>query len=186
MTPRSFFAIVIKILALYLILESLAVIPEVFSSLMSFFRFGGISGSDAGGLLAALSWITLIVVFYVFFLRICLFKTNWIIDKLRLDQGFDEVKFELNLHRSTVLQIAIIVIGTLIVVDTLPLLCREVISYFHFIQRNVDLVHQPAVGWLVFYFVKFFIGLFMMSTSRLIVNFVELKRKKPVQQQQGE
>ncbi|HVW14754.1 MAG TPA: hypothetical protein VHB54_13045 [Mucilaginibacter sp.] len=181
MTPRSFFAIVIKIIAIYLIVESLAEIPQLLGTLMSFFQIGGFSGSGIGGLIVPLFWIALIVAFYIFFFRLCLFKTDWIIDKLKLDRGFDEEKFEINMHRSVILKIVIIVVGALMAADSLPQLCKQVFAYFQSSAIYSSFKTNLASGWIVYYFVKFSIGLFLMSANRIVVNFIELKRKETTQ-----
>jgi hypothetical protein len=178
MTPRSFFSIVIKVIAIYLILASLSLIPQMFGTIMFWFQpsYGGV---HAGELLVGILILLLAAGFYIFFLRLCLFKTDWIIDKLHLDQGFDEERFELNIHRSTVLKIAVIVIGAIMIVDSFPMLCKQLYSFIPSNEPHTVFGDNPSKGWIIYYFAKFFIGFSLMSANRPIVNYIERKRKGP-------
>ena len=178
MTPRDFFAITLKIIGLYLIIAAFVSIPQIAVSLYSY-RY---SAAEArfGELLEIGFFVLFAILFYIVFLYYCLFKTDWIIDKLQLDKGFAEEKFELNIHRSTILTISVIVIGAILITDSLPPLCRNIMTYFQTTTVHVNPQENIAVGWILFHFIKFFIGFFFASASRLVVNFIELKRKKPV------
>ena len=174
MTPRSFFTILIKILGIYLVLDAFTVIPQFISTLSTF----GLSGDDSGLTIAlTLAMLLLTLGIYYLVLRFCVYKTDWIIDKLSLDKHFTEEKFELNIHRSTVLSIATIVIGALIFVDALPTFCKSVYGYIGQKQTTGRFGENPQVGWVIFYFIKIFIGYFMVTSQRLIVNFIERQRK---------
>ncbi|MBS1521890.1 MAG: hypothetical protein JST50_12885 [Bacteroidetes bacterium] len=179
MTPRSLFAIIIKIIGIYLLIGAIVTIPQMITTLLSFRGQAGYASS--GDLFAIAFFILITVIIYVAIMRYCLFKTDWLIDKLHLDKGFAEERLELNIHRSTVLQIAVIVIGCVMVIDNLPLLCREVFVYFQMSMPNIGFKENPSSKFIVIDFAKFFIGLFLMTSSRLVVNFIERKRKGPSQ-----
>ena len=175
MTPRSFFAILLKIMGLYLVLASFTVVPELISTV---FMFRNPNGDDWGMFAVTLGiWLMAFGLFYIT-LKYCLFKTDWLIDKLRLDQHFTEEKFDINIHRSTVLSIAVIVIGCLLFIESVPALCRQAYNYFASRPFLVNTRQGSNFGWVVFYGVKTFIGYWVMTNSRLIVNLIERERKK--------
>ncbi len=175
MTPRSFFTILIKILGIYLILDSITVIPQFISSLFSI----GLGFDKSIETIALYSFLLILTVgIYYIILKYCVFKTDRIIDKLKLDKGFVEETFELNIHRSTVLSIAVIVIGGLIFVDSLPTFCKEVFDFIGQKQQSIPFGQNPASGWMIFYLVKILIGYYMVNNHRQIVNFIEKQRKK--------
>ena len=124
MKPRTFFALMIKIIGIYLVLSSIEVVPQFFSTLFSFFGNGG--DDNYLSILWAIRIVISIFVWYFIILRYCLFRTDWIIDKLALDKHFTEEKIEINIHRTTVLTIAVVVIGGLMFVEALPSFCRQV------------------------------------------------------------
>ncbi len=123
--------------------------------------------------------IIALVYFYLF--RLCIFKTDVIIDKLQLDAGYQDERFEFNIHRSTLLKIAVIVMGGVLIIDSVPLLLQQVLTYLqqsHAIAYN-KFTDGPTAKYIVLYFIKTSIGVFMLTSSRLIVNVIELKRKSP-------
>jgi hypothetical protein len=122
----------------------------------------------------------LFIVLYLYLLDGLFFRTDWIIDKLNLNKGITEEKLELNIHRSIVLRIAVIVTGAIILVDSLPSLLKELAVYFQRINIYKGLKAFPGTVWIVYYVVKAFIGYFMVTSSRLTVNFIERKRKGKV------
>jgi hypothetical protein len=64
-----------------------------------------------------------------------IFKTDWLIHALRLNKGIIEEKLELNIHRSTVLQISIIVTGCIVFVESFPSLLKRLFDYY----QNINL-----------------------------------------------
>src|SRR5437868_13532471 len=119
MTPRSLFNIILKILGVFFIKDFLAAIPQVLSAILYLTN----SDTRSEGIWTLLT-IFLILIIYWFVCYYLIFKTELIIDVLHLDKGFDQETFPLNIHRSTILSISIIVIGGLLVADELPNLCR--------------------------------------------------------------
>jgi len=59
-----------------------------------------------------------------------IFKSDLIIDKLKLDKGFDQETIPLNIHHSATLSISIIVIGGLLVANEIANLCLQLFAYF--------------------------------------------------------
>jgi len=177
MTPRSLFAIIIKIIGIYLVIEAFVFLPQLIATIGQYRRM--MTESSQSDFLDAGFFIIFALGSYFLILRYCLFKTDWIIDKLRLDRGFSEEKFEINIHRSTVLKIAVIVIGAVMVIDSLPLLCKQLFSYVNMSRTGATFGQNPTSGWMIYYFVKFAAGFSLMSANRPIVNYIERKRKGP-------
>lgn len=176
MTPKSFFTVLIKIIGIYMVLSSITVLPSFFSTLFMFYDSSGQENTLV--IIMSVAMLFLVLGLFYIILRYCLFKTDWIVDKLSLDKHFTEEKFDLNIHRSTVLAIAVIVIGGLMVVDALPAFCRQVYSYIGQKRISGHFGENPTTGWIIFEGAKVFIGYFLMTNSRLAVNFIERQRKK--------
>jgi hypothetical protein len=121
----------------------------------------------------------LILTFLIYFLilRLFVFKTSWIIDKLHLDKGFVEEKLELNMHRSTILNLAIIIIGGLMFIDALPLFCNQLFTYFQQTSNSGLFGSNPISAWVILYFIKGIIGYLMMTNSNYITKVIEHKRR---------
>jgi len=117
---------------------------------------------------------------FLFLLFGFFFRTDWLIDKLRLDKSFTEEKLELNIHRSTVLKITVIITGLLLFIETLPLLLKELFAYYQEINLNEGFKRYSNGGMIIFHLAEVLISFFMVTSSRLIVNFIERKRKGKV------
>jgi len=179
MSIRSFWAILVKILGIYILLESLVAIPQFLTTIYFFASQFNVPGNNTGVLTEGLYMIGLILL-YVQLFRYCIFKTDWIIDKLKLDQGFIDERFEFNIHRSTVLKISVIIIGGLLLISNIPLLLKDILAYTQQINNYRRFTDSPQAKYIVVYLIEIFIGYFMLTCSRMIVNYIELKRKKPV------
>ncbi|NEW84474.1 MAG: hypothetical protein GZ094_19195 [Mariniphaga sp.] len=167
MTIRTFWIIFIKILGIWLVLSFLTVIPQ-FAKMLTF--FGTTSNGKLLGIGITVALFLLTIGIYALILRLFVFKTDWLIDKLHLDKGFPEEKIELNIQRSTVFTIATIVIGGFIFADSFPLFCQQVLV---FIQRNNLSGENPTSGWIIFYLVKTILGYLLMTNSQFVVRFLE-------------
>lgn len=183
MTPRTLFTIILKIFGIYLIYTSILVIPDGVTTILTFKQM-----AEDGNSWIAYGIILTILVLLVYYalIHFCIYKTDWVITKLALAEHFEEERFEINIHRSTVLRIAVIAIGALIFIDAVPIFCRQVFIYFKQVHTEPLFNITTNGGWSIYYFVQMFIGYFMMSSSRLIVNFIERNRKKNSLEQEEE
>ncbi|MBK7389082.1 MAG: hypothetical protein IPI23_08430 [Bacteroidetes bacterium] len=164
MTIRTFWTIFIKILGIWLVLDSVTVIPQFISSLFYPDPY------DTGlGLPLSIAVLLLTIGVYLFILRLFVFKTAWLIDKLHLEKGFDEEKIVLNVQLTTVLTVTTIVIGGLMFVDSLPALCKEI---FVFLQQKNIFRENPESGWIIFHLVKTILSYLLMTNSKQVVAFI--------------
>lgn len=169
MTIRTFWTLLLKILGIWLILSGLTIIPQFIGA---FTYFGDNQQDNFFAALYVIVLLILTVGVYVVVLKLFVFNTNWLIDKLKLDQGFVEEKLDLGITLRTVLTIATIVIGGLILVDALPMLCKQI---FTFMQQKSVFREDPQFSWVIFYFVKSLIGYFLMTNSKSVIDFINKK-----------
>ena len=175
MTPRTLFTILIKLFGLSVLIDALISIPQLLGTASMI----GVSYS-ADSLVSIIIGLILIAVvstLYLIVIRICLFKTESIINKLSLDKHFKEEKFEINIDSSTILPIAIIVVGGLICVDALPALCRQILTYIEQTRTLGRDFENPNLGWTIFYVVKLLIGYLLISNNRKLTSWIEARQK---------
>ncbi|MDB4901961.1 MAG: hypothetical protein JWQ63_1242 [Mucilaginibacter sp.] len=175
MAPRTLWTILLKIAGLFIFLQILNGLPRLFEAstyLLNENHDSVIMGMIAGSLFS--------ISIYLFMLIAFVFRTDWLINVLRLNKGIAEEKLELNIHRSSVLQIATIVTGGLILVDSLPLLLKGLFNYYQQINVFNGFKRYPYSDLIIIHLVKVLIGFFMVTSNRLIVNFIERKRKGKV------
>ena len=178
MTPRSFWLIAIKLSAIYTFIQLASIAIQFFGLILSVFRQTG------GGiyLLPELIIASLILIIYIIIIRYALFKTELVVDKLKLDQNFKEEKFEFNISHTSILKTAVIVIGAFLFIDGFPALCRSILLYFQNESLYRSIIKNPETGYVVFFLLKVLIGYFMVTDSKLIVNFFERKNQQSIDQ----
>ncbi len=169
MTIRTFWTLFLKILGIWLILSGLTVIPQFISA---FTFFGNQHDNNILGVIYVIVILLLTVGLYFIVLKLFVFNSNWIIDKLNLDKGFPTETIDLNISLRTVLTIATIVVGGLIFVDSLPMLCKQI---FIFIQHKTVFREDPQFSWIIFYSVKTFIGYLLMTNSKYVIDYIHKK-----------
>jgi len=174
MSPRSLFNIILKIFGLFLIKDMLVAIPEVLATATLMFSYGN------EGLSFFSTFLVLLTISIYILITYCLvFRTGWVIDYLKLENGFSQEKLQFNLHRSVVLAIAVIVIGGLLVIAGIPQLVGQIANYVQDRGLNSGALYTalPNYTFLIIYSCQVLIGLLMIGYQRQIVLLIESRRK---------
>ncbi len=170
MTIKTFWTIFLKILGLWLVVSALPVVNEMILALTRYFTY------DTQFMYEAAALCFVVIIIYSLILWLFLFKTAWLVNKLRLDKGFTEEKIELNIPHATVLSIATIVIGGLMFIDSFPLLCKDGFSLF---QARTIFRESPDTMWVIFHLVKTVISYLLMTNSHVVVKILNRKKQTP-------
>ena len=173
MLIKTFWKIIIKIIGLWLLFGCISLIPEFFSTLS--FSNGNINFDSL-----LLIWVMLFgaIILYILIIRLFLFKTEWIVQKLKLEKNFDEERISINMKGTELLTIATYVIGGLIIIESLPGFCSGI---FNFFQQKMLFRDYPDSYWLVYHFIKLIIGYFLLTNGKRIAKFIgkEIVEEKP-------
>ena len=172
MKIKTFWSILLKILGIYVVLESISVFPQFFSSVYYIFQ-----NDSANDTIEIIFYSFTILGLYVFILWLFVYRTSWLIDKLKLEKGFEEEQINLNIKGSTILNIAIIIIGGLMLVESLPIFCK---SMFQFFQQKSLFKDYPDTGWIITYFLKAIIGYLLMNNSKYVVSRIQKQNSKTI------
>jgi hypothetical protein len=173
MKLTTFWTILLKILGLWFMFVSLATIFQ----LLSMFVFTSLNGNSQGigKILIAFAIVLLAIMIFIFIVWLLVFKTGWIIERLRLTNDFTEDKLELTMEWSAILTIATIVIGGVIFIDSFPLVFKESLT---FIQRGKSIKGSPESIWILYYLVRTVLGYLLMTNSRFVANFIGRQNDK--------
>ncbi|NHN26886.1 hypothetical protein FIA58_014470 [Flavobacterium jejuense] len=167
MTKRDFFRLIIKIYGLYsLILSLFTFLPQNISNVVFY--------KDE-------IWVRLVIITSVFLMLtlfyILLFKTDYIIDKLDLDKGFDDDVIILgDFKNEQLLKLAILLIGGFLIVDYFPNFIFEAVNIFKMKATN-----YAILGTKIDYFnfsvsiVNVILGLLFITNYKTISNFLNKK-----------
>jgi hypothetical protein len=178
MTPKNLFNVILKIFGLFFLREIIYIIPQLISSIPSFTKADDFGGEQFGSADILPFIVTLIAfAFYVLIIYQLLFNTNKIIDKLKLDQGFNQQEFSFNISTSLILTISLIVIGGVILTNEIPDFCSNIFSYFQQKKLMPDIA-KPNFSYIIISGVKIIIGLLIIGERKRIVDFVEKRQVK--------
>ena len=173
MSPRSFWIVLLKLVGVWILFHAFDVVPQFFllfyTASPSPFRYE--------------NWEVLLILLialliYLWIFRVLIVRPGSVIDKLKLDEGFDEDRLDFNIHRSTVITIAIIIIGGLMIIDSVPLFFRQLFLY---LQSRTTPYNSNLISptWIFVYLVKTLIGYLLIANNRWVVNFIEKTRRTP-------
>lgn len=178
LTPRSLFNIVLKIFGLFFLREIINEIPATFTLFVRYF-----SVSDLQTSIGMLIMSLLILSFYTALVLLLLFKSNSLIDWLKLDKGFfeDEFSFEqpqenkISLTTSEILTIALIITGGYILVDKIPDFCKQ--AYLFIDERKSFYgTTPPSIANIMATGAKILLALLILGERKRIVQFIENKK----------
>ncbi|MEZ7500095.1 hypothetical protein QO200_15265 [Flavobacterium sp. Arc3] len=161
---NTFWKIVIKSIGLWLLINCVWIIPQ-FTSTLNF-----VDGEiDWNSLILVwfMSLITLLI--YVLVVRLFLFKTEWIIKILKLDQKFLDERIELELPAQTVLAITVTIIGAIWFLKSFPSLAT---SIFDFLKQKELIRNYRETGYLIYYFFSTVIGFLIMTNGKSVSNHI--------------
>ena len=173
MTIKTFWTILLKVMGLWFLFVSLGTMVQLFSMLLFASQNSRSPGIEKS--LLAIGIILVVAMILILILWLLLFKSAWVIEKLKLTKEFTEERFELNMEWSTILTIATIVIGGVILIDSFPLLCKQL---FSFVQRGKYFKDSQETIWIFFYLIKTVLGYLLMTNSRMVVHFIGRQNDK--------
>ena len=175
MTARSLFDIVLKVLGIYFIKDIILTVPSLFGILYSI-GDGDISGAISTLLISLFTLLVYSVVAYTM-----IFRSGWVMEKLKLLEKVPEDPIPLNIHRSTVVSIVILLVAIYLIAQAIPLLIRELTKWYQYAQFTKGFFNgmEPFdFSMILVYTAEIILGLLMITYHRQLVNYVELQTRK--------
>ncbi len=156
---------IIKLFGIWFLIEGLS------TTLQSIQVFSYINGDlNIEAIIYTTIWIIGSIVIYSIIIRLFLFKTDWIIKNLKLNQNYSEDKIDINVKSSSVITISIIIIGGMTVVDSVPNLLSEILK---FLQQKILFKDYPKLNWIIFELLKCIFGYLLVTKSKMITKYIE-------------
>ena len=174
MKASDLFLIILKVFGIYLIKDVLISIPPVFYSILRMSEFS--LGMGITNLILSI----LILGIYTGICYLLLFQGKWIISKLQLTSGLSDEPLAFNPHRSAVLTIAIIISGIIILVFSVPSLVRSIYQWSLYMDLRKAMLNGDEFNYekMIIAFCEVVIGLLFLGNQRLIVNFIESRKRQ--------
>lgn len=157
MTKKDFFIIIIRLFGLYALINVLFdILPINFIYLWEIKSY----------LIIILSILSILIPIGFFLLLIN--RTDQIVKILNLDKGFDSDGINLeNIDAHTILKIALIIIGGLLLIENLPILIKNVASGFEIRINGGDAIKHIKYNWIVA-FIKLILGYLFIFHSNWV------------------
>ncbi len=174
MTPRTFWILLLRFLGLWILLDIFTYVSTTFNNLVYYWQ-----QKDTHSLVITLGLTLLVAGMYILLIQVLIFRTTWLIDKWNLDKDIADERIADNIHRSTIIHIATILIGAFMCIDSIPYLIQNLFIYAQQRSGNIDVGNNSATPWVFFYFIKSIGGYLLATNSRWVVNFIEKERQKP-------
>ena len=172
MTPRQFFNIVIKIFGLFFLREILNSVPQLISAIIMLFK----PEDFTAGLFIFLGSV-LILTFYIALTYQLIFKTAFIVEKLKFEKDFNDQIFEFRIPKAEVLTIALIVIAGIILTNQIPYLVKELFELIQ--QKKLSFgMTKTDYSYVIISAVKIIIGLLLIGERNRISEFVEKRHSE--------
>tara|TARA_B100001778_G_C18069419_1_gene397834 strand:- start:8 stop:508 length:501 start_codon:yes stop_codon:yes gene_type:complete len=163
MQVKSFWIIVVKIIGLLFIIDLVKSVFEMLS--LFFYQIHEVE----------LIFFVIIITLFAILIYVLLFKPKYIIEKLKLSEGFDEEKFSLEISRKNVLNIIIALTGILILIDSIPDLISQIQQYLTISNYAREDVLSKSKNAIIMTLVKNIIGYLIIANNTKIANFIERK-----------
>jgi hypothetical protein len=176
MTPRSLFNIIIKIWGIFFLKNIVEAIPQFLSTIVFLIRADSYTDSFKESIFIFIG-TSLVLVFYIVVCFQLFFRTNKVVDLLKLDEGFSQETFSFDISSSSILTIALIITAALILTNEIPNLCESTYSY---VQKRTIINFSgksPDYSDLFFEAAKIIIALLLLGERKRIVEFVESRQR---------
>lgn len=174
MKVQELFAVILKVFGIYLIKDVFYSVFPVLENAINYAR----ESFELGLFSLILSILSFGLQFVIVYFL--LFKTNEVIQKLKLTSGFPEETMALNLHRSSIYSIAIVVSGIIILVFAIPQLLKQIYNWLKYIEAKNDFYGESAFQYanLMVTIGEVIIGSIFLTKKQTIANFIELNRRE--------
>ncbi|SDY08663.1 hypothetical protein SAMN05444411_1219 [Lutibacter oricola] len=168
MKIKDFFKLIIKLIGLYLTVQTVfSYIPTNLSYVISSFEYGDFFKMT----LITLIYSVIVVLIFLF----VLFRADRIVDFLRLDKGFDNEKIEFgDFNNQNIMKLALILIGGIMIVSNLS----EFLNFlFHAFKTSAEVSMFGNDGLTGEYYFNWVVsGLNILIGYLLMTNFKSISK----------
>lgn len=171
MTKKDFFRVLIKLFGLYWLISTVFSLGQILY----------ISTYNAGWMGIIYSVVMLSILGFLFYVLI--FKSDSIIDLLKLDKGFDEDRIEFqNFNTENILMLAVIIIGATTILDSIAIFLNQIylgVKVFMSNQSDYVTINGQSNYQLMFSSTKLVLGYILLTNYPSISKFLlKITQKK--------
>ena len=168
MAIRTFWLLLLKTIGIWLFIDGLISLPGMIYTVIDVMA-NPFSRSFAA---VELAYLILAIAFNVLILQFLILKSQWTIDALKLEKGFEETRIDITLPYNKVLRIIIILIGSIVFVTAIPNLLENLYS---FLTEDRQFKDSPRAAPLIKGIVQSIVGFLMMTNSDIVQRYINKK-----------
>ncbi|MEE1947208.1 hypothetical protein VRU48_18925 [Pedobacter sp. KR3-3] len=164
MNLKTLWTIILKTLGVYFLLHLIAAAGQLLAGLIS------IATIPMGASFLAYVLMPLVMfTIYLFIPLVLIFKSDWLIEKLKLAQGFEQERVDANINTGAAINIALIILGGYVFIDSAPVFFQQTFTY---LQNGTDLPNNTGSGSLLIQLAKTIIGAFLVLKHQAVSQFI--------------
>lgn len=166
MTPRSLIILILRVLGIILLRGLIISITEFASFIWMFFSYGPSEGLYS----IFISLLNIAVILLLGYWLI--FKTAILVDKFGLDKGFTEESFQLNISAQSILRMAIIITGAIVLFWEIPQLITNIYNIWQ--QYDLGILNRGSINWgpLIWCIIRIILALLIIGERKRIIEFL--------------
>jgi len=178
MTPKTLFTIILKIVGILFIKELLMSITQLVVEILTLIKRGILEDEP----LLSIAFVILPIMIYLLIAWLFLFKSNYLIKKLKLDKGFSDETLTFNISTNAILNIGLVAAGTYILAMGIPTLVKDVVAFFQYYRMTRMAYAGDEINPLVSNFflpvTRIVMGILVIIERKRIVSFIEKRERK--------
>lgn len=167
MTIRTFWHLILKTIGIWLFITGVLSLPTLIYAVIV-----GLRGSYSSFEMIEIAYFILTIAFYLLVLQFLILKSQWTIDALRLEKGFEETRIDLTIPYSKLLRIVIILIGGILFIRAIPSLIEDL---YLFITGNISFSQSPKALSLIVGSAQAIVGFLVMNNSDIVQRYINKK-----------
>lgn len=174
MSPKSLITLLIKIGGLFLLFSALKIVMEflwtVSFTIISFFV-------NPLGFCISLVSVLICLLIYFILIRLCFYKTDFIIRKFSLAKHFNEDKFDSPIDQSLLVPMAIVVLGGVLIINAVLDLCSNFISMLPLQAMTGTGFYNQASDSVFYAGLKLMLGLVLIFNYKRLSLWLEKRQR---------
>lgn len=171
MQLRNLLMLILKVMGLFFLKDIVLALPQLFSALMFLIAGDAYGMGISSGAVLLLSFLI-----YGWLAYYLIFKTDYVLQKLRLANGLEGEKISIQTNSRTVISICIILLGGFLLLNEVPTLLAQVYERWAD-PRPADFVGRTNTPYLIGSIVRLIIGLLLLGKHQKIADYMESRQK---------
>jgi len=166
MSLHTFWVFILKAIGIYFLVEAITLLPQSILILYS--------NSLFEKPIFAISIVLLTAIAFYLLIKFLIFNPGIIIEKLKLDNGYQQENLNLELNSKQLIHVCVIIFGAIQVILGFPELCREL---YYYVQSKETLLNDPSTENILVNGIQVVIAYLILTRSKEITDIIDSKSK---------